>query len=123
MNNEFLYEKLTEKIIKCFYIVHDELGNGYLESVYETALMIELLDQGLKAESQKPLNVFYKGHLIGEFKADIVVENKVLIEVKAVSKLTPQHEAQIINYLKTTGIKIGLLVNFGEELEFKRRIF
>ncbi|MDR4496752.1 MAG: GxxExxY protein [Candidatus Scalindua sp.] len=123
MSKGYLFEDLTNKIIKCFYNVYDELGNGFLESVYEKSLMIELKDMGLKAVNQQSLDVFYKKHLVGDFKADIIVEDKIVIEIKAVTKLTPHHEAQLINYLKATGIKLGLLVNFGEELEFKRRIF
>ncbi len=119
----FLYEDLTKKIIKCFYQVYDELGAGFLESVYEKALMIELKNAGLSAVNQQRLNVYYKGSLIGEFIADVIVEEKVLIEIKAVTKLINKHEAQIINYLKATRIRIGLLVNFGDKLEFKRRIF
>jgi GxxExxY protein len=123
MKKEFLYGDLTEKIIKCFYKVYDELGTGFLESVYEKALMIEFNDIGLKADNQKSLNVYYRNQIVGDFKADIIVEDKVIIEIKAVNKLANQHEAQLINYLKATGIKVGLLVNFGEELKFKRRIF
>ena len=123
MNEKLLYEDLTEKIIKCFYKVHDALGDGFLESVYEKALLIELEDAGFKAESQRSLTVYYKGRLVGDFKADIVIEDKIVIEIKAVSRLAPHHEAQLINYLKATGIKVGLLVNFGEKLEFKRRVF
>ncbi len=123
MNNGYLYEDLTRKIIKCFYKVYDELGNGFLESVYEKSLIIELKNVGLKAVDQQRLDVFYKNHTVGDFKADVIVEGKIIIEIKAITKLTSQHEAQLINYLKATGKKIGLLVNFGEELEFKRRIF
>ena len=123
MNEKLLYEDLTEKIIKCFYKVHDALGDGFLESVYEKALLIELEDAGFKAESQRSLTVYYKGRLVKDFKADIVFEDKIVIEIKAVSRLAPHHEAQLINYLKATGIKVGLLVNFGEKLEFKRRVF
>ena len=123
MNKVFLYKELTDKAIKCFYKVYDELGTGFLESVYEKSLMIELKDIGLNSINQKSLNVYYKNQLVGDFKADIIVEDKIIIEIKAVSKLTAQHEAQLINYLKATGIKVGLLVNFGEELEFKRRIY
>lgn len=123
MKKELLYKDLTEKIIKCFYKVYDELGSGFLESIYEKSLMIELKDIGLKTDSQKILNVYYKNQLVGDFKADIIVEDKIIIEIKGVTKLMPQHEAQLINYLKATGIKVGLLVNFGEELEFKRRVF
>ena len=123
MSKEYLYEDLTKKIIKCFYKVYDELGPGFLESVYEKSLMIELKELGLKAVNQQSLNVFYKKNLVGDFKADVIVEAKIIIEIKAITKLTSQHEAQLINYLKATGNKLGLLVNFGEKLEFKRRIF
>lgn len=85
--------------------------------------MIELKDIGLNSINQKSLNVYYKNQLVGDFKADIIVEDKIIIEIKAVSKLTVQHEAQLINYLKATDTKVGLLVNFGDKLEFKRRIF
>lgn len=123
MEKKFLYEDLTERIIRCFYNVHDELGSGFLESVYEKALMIELESIGLKANNQKNLNVSYKNHVVGEFKADLIVDDKIIIEIKAVTSMTSQHEAQLINYLKATGIKVGLLVNFGDKLEFKRRVF
>lgn len=123
MEKEFLYEEITKKIIKCFYKIYDELGSGFLESVYEKALMIELKDIGLKADNQKSLDVYYKNQLVGEFKSDIIAEDKIIIEIKSVTKLTAQHEAQLINYLKATGIKVWLLVNFGDKLEFKRRFF
>lgn len=123
MAKEYLYEDITEKIIKCFYSVYDELGPGFLESVYERSLMIEFKDKGLKALNQKSLDVYYKNQLVGDFKADIIVEDKIIIEIKAVTKLISQHEAQLLNYLKATDIKLGLLVNFGKKLEFKRRIF
>ncbi len=123
MSKGYLYEDLTKKIIKCFYKVYDELGTGFLESVYEKSLMIELKELRLKAVSQKSLDVFYKKNLVGDFKADVIVDDKIIIEIKAIAKLTSQHEAQLINYLKATGIKLGLLVNFGDKLEFKRRIF
>ena len=123
MADKYLYVDLTEKIIKCFYCVYDELGSGFLESVYERSLMIEFNNNGLKALNQKSLGVYYKNQLVGDFKVDIIVEDKIIIEIKAVTKLTPQHEAQLINYLKATDVKLGLLVDFGEKLEFKRRIF
>ncbi len=85
--------------------------------------MIELESIGLRADNQKNLNVSYKNHLVGEFKADIIIDDKIIIEIKAVNNLISQNEAQLINYLKATGIKVGLLVNFGDKLEFKRRIF
>lgn len=123
MSVKILYRDLTEKIIKCFYNVYNELGGGFLESVYENSLTIEFESIGLSFESQKNINVFYKNDLVGEFIADMVVDNKILIEIKAVSILSPLHKAQLINYLRATGIKVGLLVNFGNKLEFKRVIY
>ncbi|MCK4654075.1 MAG: GxxExxY protein [Candidatus Cloacimonetes bacterium] len=123
MKSEYLFSDITEKIIKCFYIVFDELGAGFLESVYMKALIIELENIGLNIDSEKEIKVNYKGTIIGNFRTDIVVEDKVIIEIKAISALNSQHEAQLLNYLKATGIRVGLLVNFGNKLEFKRRIF
>jgi len=117
-----LYENITGEIIKAFYNVYNTLGAGFLEKVYEKALLIELKELGLNAESQKEVIVFYKGQEIGKYIADIVVEGKVIVEIKAIKELNKNHEAQIINYLKATKIKVGLLVNFGDELKFKRRI-
>ena len=123
MGAKILYKDLSDKVIKCFYNVYDELGGGFLESVYEKSLMIELEDMGITGENQKSIDVYYKKKLVGEFRADIVVEEKILIEIKAVSRLLPLHEAQLLNYLKATGIRIGLLINFGERLEFRRKIY
>jgi len=123
MKSEYLFSDITEKIIKCFYIVFDELGSGFLESVYMKALIIELENIDLNIDSEKEIKVNYRGKIIGNFRADIVVENKVIVEIKAISALNSQHEAQLLNYLKATGIRVGLLVNFGNKLEFKRRIF
>ena len=123
MQNKYLYSDITDKIIRCFYNVFDELGAGFLESIYVKALIIELKNIGLNIESEKEIKVNYKGTIIGNFRADIVVEDKVIIEIKAISALNSQHEAQLLNYLKATGIRIGLLVNFGNKLEFKRRIY
>jgi GxxExxY protein len=123
MGTKILYKDLSDKVIKCFYNVYDELGGGFLESVYEKSLMIELEDMGIAVENQKSIDVYYKKKLVGDFRADIVVEEKILIEIKAVNRLLPLHEAQLLNYLKATGTRIGLLVNFGERLEFRRKIF
>ena len=98
-----------------------ELGGGFLEKIYEKALIVELRNRGLKAESQVPIKVKYKGIEVGEYVADIVVENQVILEIKAIDSLQKIHEAQILNYLKATGIKIGLLVNFKHpKAEIKR---
>ena len=120
--NKILYKDISEKIIGAFYSVYNEFGNGFLESVYEKALIIEFTERNLSAEAQKSLVVKYHNQLIGEFRADIVVENKIIIEVKAVSQVNRSHEAQLLNYLKVTGLRVGFLVNFGKQLEFKRRV-
>ena len=116
-----LHEEITEKIIAACFDVSNELGAGFLESVYEKALLIALMDRGLGTQSQVPLQVMFRGQIVGDFFADIVVENKILLELKAVKNLAPEHQAQTINYLKATGIEIGLLVNFGNpKLEYRR---
>jgi len=116
-----LFEELTEQILCACFEVSNELGCGFLESVYQKALLIVLRDKGLKAESQFPLKVVFRGQVVGEFFPDVVVEDKVLLELKAVKVLAPEHLAQIINYLKATGIDVGFLVNFGNpKLEYRR---
>lgn len=119
----YKYQELTRKIIKGYYEVYNELGSGFLESVYESALSMALKDYGLNVKNQFPIEVYFKEKKVGEFKADLIVENKVLVELKAVSMLLRVHKAQLINYLKATNIGIGLLMNFGDEPEFKRYIF
>jgi GxxExxY protein len=115
-------DKLTETVIGCAMEVHRHLGPGYLESVYEKALMIELRRAGISCQSQMPLNVTYRGEVVGEFVADIVVEGRVIIELKACQTLHQRHEAQVVNYLVATGYEIGLLINFGSDsLQFKRK--
>lgn len=117
------HKELTEKIIGCAYKVYNTMGFGYLESVYEKCLMIELGKAGLKAESQRPIVVRYEGEIVGEFIADIVVEDSVLVELKSVRELAPAHEAQLVNYLVATGMPIGLLLNFGEtKVQVKRKV-
>ena len=120
-NNTETEELLTGIIIGCAFDVLNELGSGFLESVYEKSLLIALHQKGLLVEAQKPLKVRFRGQLVGDFFADLIVENTVLIELKAIRSRVPQNEAQIINYLQTTGIQIGLLLNFGNpRLEYKR---
>lgn len=116
-----IHEELTEKILKVCFEVRNELGSGFLESVYQNALLIALKEAGLKAESQTPLKVMFRGQIVGEFFPDIVVEDSVLLELKAVKALAPEHLAQVMNYLKATGIEVGFLVNFGNpRLEYRR---
>lgn len=119
----YKYKSLTRKIIKGYYEVYNELGPDFLESVYENALQHILAEYGLKVKNQIPINVYFKGKEVGRFKADLIIENKVLVELKAVNKLLPIHKAQLLNYLKATKIEIGLLMNFRDKPEFKRYIF
>jgi GxxExxY protein len=118
-----LHRKLTGRIIKAFYEVYNELGTGFLESVYENAFYLVLGENGMTVEKQMPITVYFRGKIVGNYKADLVVEDKVLIELKAIRTILPEHEAQIINYLKATKLDIGLLMNFGNKPEFKRFIF
>jgi GxxExxY protein len=120
-----IYEKeLSFKIIGCAIQVHKVLGSGYMEKLYERALLVELAENGLKVESQVPVQVHYKNILIGDYKMDIIVENKVILELKACSKIIPVHEAQLIQYLYASGIKIGYVINFGSsgKLEYVRKV-
>lgn len=114
-------EKLTEAVLGCCFEVINELGAGFVESVYEKALLLALKQRGISAVNQHPLRVMFRNECVGDFYADIVVEGRVIVELKAVKALLPEHQAQIINYLNATGITVGLLVNFGNpRLEFKR---
>ena len=117
------YKELTEKIIGCAYRVYNQMGFGFLESVYEKCLLIELHKAGLKAESQQAITVYYENQIVGDFVADIVVEDSVILELKSVRRLVKVHEAQLVNYLVATGKEVGLLLNFGEQkVEVKRKV-
>ena len=116
------HRELTAKIIDCSYKVHRKLGVGFLESVYQNALMIELAKSGVQAEREKRILVDYDGQVIGDFIADIVVEEKVILELKAVKQVHPVHETQLVNYLKATNMEVGLIINFGEQVEIKRKV-
>ena len=112
---DFLFEDITREIIGAAFEVYKILGYGFLEKVYENALLIELQLRELKVESQKPIRIRYKDKPVGDYIADVVVEEKVLVELKAEKEYNTKHEAQLINYLKATGLKVGLLINFGED--------
>ena len=114
-------DKLTENIIACAYKVHNTLGAGFLEKVYENAMMIELRKQGLGARQQENIKVYYEGEIVGDYFADILVENEVIVEIKAVEKLTKIFEVQIVNYLNGIDKEIGLLINFGSSVIVKRK--
>ena len=115
------HEQITRAVIGCAFEVINELGAGFLESVYEKALLLVLREKGLSASSQHPVKVMFRGECVGDFYADIFVEEKVIVELKAVKAIAPEHQAQVINYLNATGIEVGLLINFGTpKLEYKR---
>jgi GxxExxY protein len=120
---ELILNEVTFQIIACIIEVHKILGFGFLESVYEKALLKELRLRGLKAESQKEIKVSYKDEEVGSYFADIIVNDDIILELKSVEHLTNNHKAQLLNYLKGTGLKVGFLVNFGKEkAEYKRFI-
>ncbi len=117
------YEKVTETIIGCAYRVYNKMGFGFLESVYEKCLLIELRKAGLDTETQKPITVYYEGEVVGEFVADIMVNDAVIIELKSVRRIIKAHEVQLVNYLIATGKPVGLILNFGErKVEIKRKV-
>ena len=118
-----LHKELTDRIIACFYKVYTNLGYGFLEKVYQNAMLIELNKNGLKAISQYPIKVNYNGVSVGEYFADIIVEDKVIIELKASANLVPENILQLQNYLKATNIEVGLLLNFGKKPEIRRKTF
>jgi GxxExxY protein len=118
-----LHKSITDKILKVYYEVYNELGYGFLEKVYQNAMYFELKSLGYKVEAQKQIKVYYKKQLVGEYYSDLLVEDKVIVELKATELLMNAHVAQIINYLKGTPIEVGLLLNFGEQPEFKRFIY
>ena len=118
---EVVFKDLSFHVMAAVFDVHNTLGHGFLENVYEKALAVELSLRGISFEAQKPLKVFYKGEDVGTYVSDIIVNDQIIIELKSVEKLMPVHEAQLLNYLKATGKKLGLLINFGKErVEHKR---
>ncbi len=120
---ELKYAELTEKIIGIFYDVYNELGYGFLESVYEESLVIALRDAGFNVERQLAIPVWFRGHEVGRFRGDILVERQVLLELKSARILEGAHEAQLLHYLKSTEIEVGLLLNFGSRPQFRRLLF
>jgi GxxExxY protein len=120
-NRDFLHKELSEKSIEASLEVMTELGSGFLESVYEKSVLIALVQKGITARSQAPLKVKFRGEVVGEYFADILVENKIIVALKTVKNLLPEHQAQVINYPRASGIDVGLLINFGApKLEVKR---
>jgi len=122
MNSNYLHSEITGLIIKAYYNVYNSLGYGFLEKVYENALMIELQKFGLGCEQQKPIEVFYESQLVGVYFADIIVNDVVITELKATEALCEAHEAQLVNYLRASKIEVGLLLNFGKMPQHKKRV-
>ena len=123
MNTDLKHFNLTQRIIAVFYEVYNELGHGFLESVYQESLILALKDSGLTAQSPIEIPVWFRGHQVGKFEGDVLVEKCVLLELKAARTLDSSHKAQLLNYLRATEIEIGLLLNFGVKPEIKRLIY
>jgi GxxExxY protein len=123
VQDNFKHSEITEKIIKAYYKVYNSLGYGFLEKVYEKSMFIELNEMGLYPIRQKEIKVYYEGNEVGEYYADIIVNDCVIIELKAAEIIIEIHETQLVNYLKATDIEVGLLLNFGKKAEFKRKVF
>ncbi len=121
--HRYAHAALTERIIGVFYSVYNELGHGFLESVYEEAMVIALREAGLSVSRQAPIEVRFRAWVVGEFRADLLVDGAVLLELKAIRALEPGHEAQVLNYLRATAVEVGLLLNFGPKAQIKRLAF
>lgn len=120
-NSKILYKDLSYKIVGLAMEVYNKLGYGFLEKVYENALMILFQREGIQAEQQAPIKVYFDGKVVGDYVADILIENKIIIELKSVEKIINAHKAQVLNYLSATGVHLGIILNFGkEELTFER---
>lgn len=117
-----MHEETTELVLKAFYEVYNTLGYGFLEKYYEKAMIVELHALGLSVAQQVPAQIFYKGQWLGDHILDLVVDGKIVVEIKAMETLTNAHDAQLLNYLRATGMHVGLLLNFGKKPEFRRKI-
>jgi GxxExxY protein len=120
---EILCKNITDSILKAYYAVYNQLGYGFLEKVYQNSMYFELKSLGYKVEAQKQIKVYFRNQLVGEYYADLLVEDKVIVELKACELLMNVHVAQLMNYLKATEVEVGLVLNFGEDPEFKRIIY
>ncbi|MET0946611.1 MAG: GxxExxY protein [Flavobacterium sp.] len=120
---DLMHKEISKPILKIFYDVYNELGYGFLEKVYQNAMYFELKAQGYKVEAQKQIKVYFRNQLVGEFYADLLIEDTIIVELKACEYLISSHIAQLMNYLKSTQIEVGLLLNFGETPDFKRLVY
>lgn len=116
-------QELIDTVLKQFYRVYNDLGYGFLERVYQNALYFALVNEGLKCEAEKPIKVYHDGYVVGDYRADLLVEDCLILELKACEELNPAHEAQLINYLKATEIEVGYLLNFGKKAKFSRKVY
>jgi len=121
--DDLISKELIDIILTQFYRVYNDLGYGFLERVYQNALYFALTSEGLKCEVEKPIKVFHDGHVVGDYRADLLVEDCVILELKACEDINPAHEAQLINYLKATEIEVGYLLNFGKKAKFSRKVY
>jgi GxxExxY protein len=121
--SNLLHSEVTDKNLQGFYHVYNTLGHGFLEKVYENALALTLRREGFEVGQQVPVKVYFEGDQVGDYYADLIVAGRVIVELKAAVALSSAHEAQLVNYLKATDIEVGLLVNFGETPEFRRKVF
>jgi len=122
-HHDLLESAITQRVIGAFYDVYNKLGYGYLESVYQRAMAIEIARKRLEVRMQVPVEVTYDGVIVGAFRADLLVEGRVVVELKSGKAMAPEHEMQLLNYLKATGIEVGLLLHFGPQAKFKRLVW
>ena len=122
-NDVLIPQELIDIILTQFYRIYNDLGYGFLERVYQNALYFALVDAGLKCEAEKPIKIYHDGRIVGDYRADLLVEDSVILELKACEELNPAHEAQLINYLKSTKIEVVYLLNFGKKAKFSRKVY
>ncbi len=122
-NDVIVPQELIDIILKQFYRIYNDLGYGFLERVYQNALYFALVEQGLKCEAEKSIKVYHDGHVVGDYRADLLIEDCIILELKACEELNPAHEAQLINYLRATEIEVGYLLNFGKKAKFSRKVY
>ena len=122
-HEELVPKELVDTILKHFYRIYNELGYGFLERVYQNALYFALLDEGLKCETEKPIQVYFDGRVVGDYRADILVENCIILELKATEEFNTSFDSQLINYLKATDIEVGYVLNFGKRPKYSRKVF
>ncbi len=120
--SNYLHSEITGLVLKAFFKVYNQLGYGFLEKVYENAMMIELRKMGLKCTQQTSIQVYYETEKVGSYLADIIVKDCVILELKAAENIAPEHEAQLVNYLRATDLEVGLLLNFGKKPQYSRKV-